>query len=209
MKNFLKKFLLILTINFAVLNPAWAGQSKEAENFVNDFGNKIIATASNKSFSVEERKQQLINQIESIVDSKWISRFVLATNYQSATQAQRDRFEGLYRDFMIYTYAPSFKGYNNEKFQVVDSIQQGKYYLVKCVFIPADSPKVNVSFRLKKAEGKAGFDLLDIIAEGVSLIETQRSEFGSVISAKGLDGFLDDLEARVKVLKTTPAKIQK
>ena len=43
--------------------------------------------------------------------------------------------------------------------------------------------------------------MLDIVAEGVSLIETQRSEFGSAINNNGLDNFLDDLEKRVKELK--------
>ena len=206
MKNILKKILLILTITFLILNNAISSESKEAETFIKNFGNKIITTASNKSFSVEERKQQLIKEIENIVDSKWISRFVLAKHYGTASKLQKDRFEGLYHDFMIYTYAPSFKGYNNEKFEIIDSMQQGKYYVVKCLFFPSEGPKVNVSFRLKKANGTNNFVLLDIIAEGVSLIETQRSEFGSVISTKGLDKFLDDLEVRVKNLKK-PAKI--
>jgi ABC-type transporter MlaC component len=37
----------------------------------------------------------------------------------------------------------------------------------------------------------------------VSLIETQRSEFGTTIAANGLDNFLDNLAVRVKNLKET------
>jgi hypothetical protein len=47
-----------------------------------------------------------------------------------------------------------------------------------------------------------------VIAEGVSLIETQRSEFGTVIAKDGLDKFMDDLQVRIKNLKTENAKPQ-
>ena len=56
-------------------------------------------------------------------------------------------------------------------------------------------------FRVKDYKGK--LVILDFIAEGISLIETQRSEFNSAISKNGLDSFLDDLEERVRILKET------
>ena len=43
--------------------------------------------------------------------------------------------------------------------------------------------------------------ILDFIAEGISLIETQRSEFNSAISQNGMDKFLDILQERVEKLK--------
>lgn len=200
--NLMKKTIKILVLLFVLLSSpnAIADDLSAVKNFVNDFGNKILQTASNKKYSVEVKRDQMVNLIDSVVDSEWVAKFVLAKNYRTATEAQRDRFKKLYREFMIRTYAPAFKGYDGENFEVLDSVQQGQYFMVKCFFIPKEGPKVNLGFRLKK--NKTGsFSVLDIIAEGVSLIETQRSEFGSVISSKGLDDFLSDLEIRVNELK--------
>jgi phospholipid transport system substrate-binding protein len=192
-------FTFLLTLIFA--SNVRANDSNEAKDFISKFGNKVIEVASNKDVSVDVRRDRLISLIESVIDSKWIAKFVLARNYRTASQDQKDRFQSLYRDFMIHTYAPSFNGYNGEKFKVKDVIQQGKYFMVKCLFIPKEGPKVNISFRLKKNNKSGNFVMLDVIAEGVSLIETQRSEFNSVISSKGMDSFLKDLDYRVKRLK--------
>lgn len=206
MKNLLKKSLILLFTNIFLINNAFADvDNGDVKKFVNDLGNKIVNIASNKQITVDEKRDKLIQTVEAIVDSRWIARFILAKHYRTATKEQRERFQNLYREFIIHTYAPSFQGYNNETFEVVSAIKQGKYYLTKCLFIPKEGPKVNVGFRLKKNKQQE-FVLLDVIAEGVSLIETQRSEFGSVISTKGLEGFLSDLEKRVKSLKTNPPK---
>lgn len=188
-------------LSFLFSNNVAANDSSKARDFINEFGNKVIEVASNKKVSVNTRRDQLISLIESVIDSKWIAKFVLARNYRTASQEQRDRFQSLYRDFMIHTYAPSFNGYNGEKFEVKDVIQQGKYFMVKCLFIPKEGPKVNIAFRLKKNKKSEKFVMLDVIAEGVSLIETQRSEFNSVIASKGMDNFLQDLSDRVVRLK--------
>ncbi len=162
-----------------------ASDNIKAEQFINNLGNNIIKIASDKKIPLQDRKNQIIKLLDSAVDSKWIARFVLARNYRAATKEQFTEFQKLYRDFVIYTYAPSFKGYNGEKFKIEEVLNQGKYFMVKCALITKDNPDINLAFRLKKKKDSEEFAILDIIAEGVSLIETQRSEFNSVIAEKG------------------------
>jgi phospholipid transport system substrate-binding protein len=101
---------------------------------------------------------------------------------------------------MINTYGPKFKDYNGRKFTVNEVIEQGGFYIAKAEFLPHDSnTPISVDFRVKERNGK--LVILDFIAEGISLIETQRSEFNSAISQKGTDKFLDELTERVEKLK--------
>lgn len=138
--------------------------------------------------------------IDGAIDAEWIGRFVLGKNYKTATDAQRQRFTSLYRDFMINTYGPKFKNYNGRKFTVNEITEQGGFYVAKSEFLPRDSNvPISVDFRVKERNGK--LVILDFIAEGISLIETQRSEFNSAISQKGTDQFLDELAVRVDNLK--------
>jgi phospholipid transport system substrate-binding protein len=192
-------FTTIIMMSFSV--TSWADSNLEAENFINNLGDNIIEIASNKNMPLQDRKNEIIKLVGSVVDNKWIARFVLARNYRSASKEQFSEFQKLYRDFIIYTYAPSFKGYNGEKFKIKEVLNQGKYFMVKCLLVMKDGPDVNIAFRLKKRKNSDEFAILDIIAEGVSLIETQRSEFNSVISQKGLDGFLQDMSERVEELR--------
>jgi len=170
------------------------------EKFINNLGNKIIKIAADNKISDNIRKDKIINEVDLVIDSEWIARFVLGKNYKSASDAQKTRFSELYRQFMINTYGPKFKNYNGKKFNVVSVEQQNGFYVAKCEFLPRDSSAaINVQFRVKDRDGK--LLVLDFVTEGISLIETQRSEFNSAISEKGMDKFIDDLAIRVKELK--------
>jgi phospholipid transport system substrate-binding protein len=199
MKKFLAAAILVLFSSSAALAQS-ASQSEQAKVFINDIGNKIIKTADDKKSSVEQRKNKIIAIIDGAIDPDWIARFVLGKNYKNTSEENKTRFSKLYRDFMINTYGPKFQNYNGRKFDVTDVSEQNSFYIVKAEFLPRDSnTPIDIAFRVKERSGK--LMILDFIAEGVSLIETQRSEFNSAISQKGMEKFLEDLEVRIKNLK--------
>ena len=212
----MKKILLSILVFTFISNPAFADDSKtneekEVHNFVNDLGNKIIAVASNQKLKLPQQKERLITTIEDVVDTDWIAKFVLGKHYKTAAVEQKEQFRKLYRDFMINTYSPKFTGYNGEKFSITSITKDDNYYTAKCLLSPKkNAPTINLDFRIRKNNKKdeSKFLIFDIVAEGVSLIETQRSEFGSVISRDGLDSFLLDLAERITKLKVENAKPQ-
>ncbi len=198
MKKILTTLFLILFSSQALAQEA--NKIGESKKFVEEIGNKIISIANEKGSPEEKKKEKIITVIDDVIDTDWIARFVLGKNYKSFSEQEKDRFIKLYRDFMINTYGPKFKNYNGRKFTVNDVVEQKGFYLAKAEFLPKDSNNpIYVDFRVKERQGK--LVILDFIAEGISLIETQRSEFNSAISQKGISKFLDDLTDRVKRLK--------
>lgn len=195
------KFLFAIFLLFSInVNANENELQEEARKFIENIGNKIIAVAKEKKYSESLKRQKIIDIVDSSIDPSWISRFVLGKNFKNFNNQQKTKFTKLYRDFMIYTYGPKFKDYNGRKFQVNEISFKNNTYLVKSEFLPKDSDiPILVDFKVKKNE--EGFLILDFIAEGISLIETQRSEFNSVISEKGIDKFLEDLEVKINKLK--------
>ena len=199
--NHIMRFLTAFLFSIISINSFANDEASEVEKYINDFGNQIISIASDERYSTEYKKELLINLIDDAVDANWMAKFVLARHYRTASEEQKIRFKELYRQFMINTYSPKFEGYGGETFEITQISDQGKYYIVKCLFFPKDSPEVKIDFRVRKSKDGSRYIILDIVAEGVSLIETQRSEFGSAINNSDLDTFLYDLEVRVKELK--------
>ena len=77
--------------------------------------------------------------------------------------------------------------------------------MVKSEFIPKNSDvAIFFDFRIKENEGS--FFIVDFIAEGVSLIETQRSEFNSSINEEGMAKFLENLKKRIDSLRLENGK---
>lgn len=207
MKNLLKNPLIIL-INFILISfysftslAQEQNEILEVKTFVEEMGNKIINIAKEKNTSEAKIREKIINEIDIVIDSEWIAKFVLGKNYKNLNDQQKKQFISLYRDFMINTYGPKFKNYNGKKFTVNEVVKQNNFYIAKAEFLPKDSDNaILTDFRVRKKDGK--LYILDFIAEGISLIETQRSEFNATIDSQGIEPFLKNLEEKVKKLKS-------
>jgi phospholipid transport system substrate-binding protein len=204
----MKKILLTLTL-FFLFNCEIFAQNNPPQDMIRAFvqilGDQIIDVAKDKSLSDFQRKQKIINLIDKSTDSKWIARFVLGKNHKTANEEQKKQFMSMYREFMINTYGPKFNNYDGKKFTVNSVEKQSNFYLVKSEFIPKNSDVVIFfDFRVKENEGS--FSIVDFIAEGVSLIETQRSEFNSSINEEGMDKFLENLKKRIDILRVENGK---
>ncbi len=196
MKNLLKVFAVLFLLSTAANADDKVVQIKE---FINNVGDKIIKTAADNSLSDAKKREKIIITIDEVVDAQWIARFVLAKQYKGFNEEQKQKFSALYRQFMINTYGPKFKNYNGRKFEVIEVVQQNSFYVAKAEFTPKDGKAINVDFRVKEKEKK--LVIIDFVAEGISLIETQRSEFNSAISQNGIEKFLQDFQVRVESLK--------
>ena len=201
--------LFIITF-FPSTNFSFANEAKDVELFVNNFSNQIITVADDKKLNIDQKRDQVIKIIDGVIDSGWIAKFVLGKNYRQASDEQKDLFKALYRDFVINTYGPKFNGYNGEKFSITSITNDTNYYIAKCIFHSKATTPINIDFRIRKNNdikiSKLNFLIFDIVVEGISLIETQRSEFGAVINKDGLDKFLIDLKDRNEKLKAANKK---
>jgi len=64
--------------------------------------------------------------------------------------------------------------------------------------ILSEGPPLAVDWRVRELDDRS-LVAIDVIVEGVSLIVTQRSEFGAVIERQGLDGLLAELRRRAEI----------
>jgi phospholipid transport system substrate-binding protein len=195
MKIFINLFLLLLLF----CGKAFA-QNDHIKLFVENIGNEIVKVANNKTLKDAQKKSAIIKIIDQNIDSQWISRFVLGSHYKTIDEAKKAKFAELYRQFMIETYGPKFNSYNGKSFVVNKIEDQKNFFLAKANFYPQGTNNpISIDFRIKEKNQK--LFVVDFIAEGVSLLETQRSEFDSAITNLGIDKFLNDLESKTQQLK--------
>lgn len=193
-------FFCNFATNVAIAQNA-ANNTDEAKvkAFIQNVGDDIVRITSNKSLSKPQVELKMIELVDNIINPDWISRFVLGKYYRTISDKQKSRFSSLYRQYMINTYGPKFQHYEVTNFTLLDTENQNSFYLVKCEFMQKNSnTPVSVNFRVITKDKIA---VIDVITEGISLIETQRSEFSSAIAQNGIDKFLSDLEQKVSNLR--------
>lgn len=190
--------IIILLLFFVKSLNAAEFRDDEVSEFINKFCVKII-DISVSSKAKPNKLSDIISLIDEGVDSKWISRFVLGKHYRSFSKEQFESFQALYRNYMINAYAPKFLGYKGKKCSVITVADQKLFYHVKTEFVSYDNPKpYDVSFRVRYKNNQ--FSIIDFIAEGISLLESQRNELDSKINNVGIEVFLSDLDGIVNKL---------
>ena len=196
----MKRYFFSFFLAIALLTASAHAGEKEAKAYVLTVSNKVLDIISNKKMSQDTKQTKLIKLFEQTVDTKWIGHFVLGRYYRTATAAQKKKYDDVYHEFLIRSYVPRFKEYKGQKFEITETqVDSKNEYVVKTNILSDNEAPIRVDYRVRDDGGT--FHITDIISEGVSLINTQRSEFGSVVSREGMDYLLDQLKQRLETLK--------
>ncbi|KAA0683313.1 ABC transporter substrate-binding protein [Roseomonas genomospecies 6] len=189
----------LLAVSSWAARPA-AAQSADpgATAFIQSMGNEAVATFSNKSLSREQAVQRFRTLLYQGFDVPYIGRWVLGRYWNSATPQQHDEYQKLFERLIVNTYADRFVEYSGETFRITGSRVEGEAdTMVTTQIVRPSGPPVNVDWRVRKRD--AGYKIIDVVVEGVSMGVTQRQEFASVISQNGgrVEGLLQALRQKV------------
>jgi len=191
---------LLLSLLFAV-SVAGAGSAAPSapEAFIETMGADVIAVLADKSLDQPKRETRFREMLQSSFDAETTGRVVLGRYWNQATEQERQTFQPLYRDYLIRIYASRFSKFNGEKFVVKGTRPEsdGDTIVQSEIQPPASGGSTyTVNWRVRK-EGD-NYRIVDVMADGVSLLVTHNQEFSSIIQNNGgkVQGLLDALKQR-------------
>jgi len=164
---------------------------------VMDLGNRTLQLLSQKQLPASERQSQFRELWRQGFDGNYISRAIAGPYWRSANEQQRQNFVKTLEDYIVRVYSQRFEQYSGEQFKVLKATPQRDEALVNSQIIrPNGGPPVKVDWRLRK-EG-SDYKIVDVIVEGISMVTTQRDEFGAVAQQRGgqLDGLTQALREK-------------
>lgn len=198
-----KRRILVLVLAVAAFGTisapaARSDDSKDgAKAFIESLADQAINALTAESVPREERIRQFRVLLNDHFAVKTIGRWVLGRYWNRATKEQRMEYLSLFEDLIIATYVDRFTAYSGEALSVIKIVPAtGSDLLVNTsITRPKATQPVSVDWRVRQRDG--GFKIVDVIVEGVSMGQTQRSEFASVIRRNGgtLEGLLSELRA--------------
>ncbi len=121
-----------------------------------------------------------------------------AQNFKQTTEAQRKEFVPVFREYLVTSYAQVFTLYNNQKveFAPEKSIGKQKIVSVGTMIIEPGRQPINISFRVRKNKKTNEWKAYDMVAEGISLLDSKQSELASIIRQKGLPHVTEMLKSK-------------
>ncbi|MEL0628707.1 MlaC/ttg2D family ABC transporter substrate-binding protein [Psychromonas aquatilis] len=191
MRLFIYVFALIYSFSFSVT----------AKEYDLTDPNKALHTLSSSTFErLDKEKDNLDNDptiIKTIIEEELIPYFdykyaaysVVGTHLKNTTAEQRSNFVDAFLTYLINAYGHILKEYDQQTLTILDI---SDFNDKKIVSIPVrmrdnNGQVTQLAFKLRKNKKTNEWKVFDIIAEGVSMLDTKRSEFGSLIQNKGID----------------------
>lgn len=198
----LSAVLLVLAFLAALARGSLAGDDDDAAQFVRGFGDRAIAMLSDPALDPEDRARAFRRLVTNGFHLDLIGRFVLGRHWRRASDEERAEFRPLFEDYLVASYARQLGNYAGEQLVIESGRAQGERgAVVSSQITRRQGESIQVEWRLRRSD--AGWKIIDVMVEGISMAVTHRSEFSSVIGSHGgrIDGLLEVLRD-----KTAPAE---
>lgn len=173
------------------------------QEFIQELGDRTLAILDQPT-PQPEKLSQLKQILDRATDLELVARLVLGRYWRQATPEQQGEFVGLFNQLLMQTMAERMSWYNGQTFEITGAkpVDERDTMVATRILRPSGKPPILVDWRVRESSGS--FLLIDILAEGVSLVVTQRAEAADVIGRDGLDGLLGQMRTRL-AQRVTPS----
>ena len=162
---------------------------------------KLIQTVANITFKRFANEQSEIrkdpNRLKTIVKEELLPyidyryaafKVIGGQNFKKTTKADRAEFTKAFREYLVTSYAQVFTLYKNQKveFSPAKDFSKSNVVAVNTSVIEVGRDPIDISFRVRKNKKTKVWKAYDMVAEGVSLLDSKQVEFSSLIRQQGL-----------------------
>ncbi|GLX81698.1 ABC transporter substrate-binding protein [Thalassotalea eurytherma] len=122
------------------------------------------------------------------VDYRYAALKVLGTNLKKIDKKDLNEFIPVFKEYLITSYGQVFTMYNNQevKFEPAKSTANKKIVAVQTLVIEPGREPISIAFKVRKNRKTNEWRAFDMIAEGVSLLDSKQAELSSLVRQKGL-----------------------
>ena len=191
-------FIFIITLSLSL-------KASEASNWLKQEVDKILIAYQDPNLPNENRFLLIEQTINNNFPGKSIAINIAKQSYKNANEETRSNYINLFKRHLALNIASLMQGYSNQKYKLTDSRYDEKNkvnYIDMEIYL--DTGEMIVTWRVLKH--KERYFVIDLIISGISLYETKRSEFNSML--KNVDNDLTKLNEELhKINESSYQKI--
>jgi phospholipid transport system substrate-binding protein len=183
---------------FCFLAPLASAQSQSPNEMIEEAMSLMGSALEDRRDDLEADDEAVYALIDEVLlprfDRRYAARLVLGRNVRTASEEQLERFIEAFYSNMVRKYADGLLGFDQDQIDVLafrgDDTE--KRVLVKTMVALDDGTKVPVDYRLVRRS--TGWLMFDVVIEGISYVQTFRTEIGTEIQGSSLDAVITRLE---------------
>ncbi|NKF49446.1 ABC transporter substrate-binding protein [Shewanella sp. WXL01] len=133
------------------------------------------------------------------VDYKYAAYKVMGQYVRESSKEQRSEFVEAFKGYLIATYAQALTEYTDQtvEFSPARDFSNEKIVEVSVQIVENGRPPIKLVFKARRLKDKT-WKAFDLVAEGVSLLASKRSEISNLIRQQGIDNVIQMLNDKTQ-----------
>lgn len=195
----LRKIYLSLSILLLVcFSPISLAEEVTARQVVEEFQDRLIdVMKQGKELGFQGRYDKLDASVRKSHDLPKIARIVVGKQWEELTPEQQAKLETVFSQLSVSAYAHNFKDFSGESFSFVSEEETGRGGVVIHTNLKIPGEKdVKFDYMMKKKDDT--WQIINIIADGVSDLALKRSDYTSVLNREGFDALIAKINEKIE-----------
>ncbi|WP_028864245.1 MlaC/ttg2D family ABC transporter substrate-binding protein [Psychromonas aquimarina] len=172
--------------------------------------NQVIHSVSINTFArinaEKEHLQEEPDYIQVVIEEELLPYFdykyaaykVMGSHLKETSKVQRNDFVNAFRTYLVNAYGNILFKYDQQQIEILDNTH---FTDKKIVSIPVrirdkNEQLTQLAFKLRKNKKTGEWKVFDVIAEGISMLNTKQSEINDLIKKKGINHVIQLLEKK-------------
>jgi phospholipid transport system substrate-binding protein len=198
-KAFCSRIIAALLCGFLAATTSFAGGDPVSE--LNSIADQLISKLKENKTTLKDNPSLVYSIANEVVvphaDVDVMAKRVLPPKvWASASASQRSRFESAFTTLLVHTYASALANYNDQtiRFYPVRGGYAGKNSVqVNSAIERPDGPAISVNYKMVRVGSE--WKVYDLSVEGVSMLESFRSQFADQLAQGDIEALINKLSS--------------
>lgn len=203
MRNGLNLYWLAAVVIWA-FSAVTQAQIKEQDPYLllEQVATKTFDRIKNEQPGIQKNPELLKNIVEEellpYIDYQFAALKVLGKHFRNVPKERLPEYIEAFRSYLITTYAIALGQYDNQsvEFEPAKDYDKRKDVTVRALVKEPGRPDIKIAFKVRKDSRTNKWQAYDMVAEGISLLSSKRSELETILRQDGLDKVIEVLNQK-------------
>lgn len=200
---------LLLLLSFLGMTPvAMANDNPYAlvEQVAGNTFGRIKSEQSSIQSNPDHLKVIVEEELLPYIDYQFAALKVLGKHYRSVPKKKVPEYFQVFRKYLVATYAAALSQYNDQivEFEPSKDFAKRKDVTVRALIKDEGRPDINIAFKVRRNSKTKEWKAYDMIAEGISMVASKRSELESILRQDGIDKVIELMQDK----NNSPLKLE-
>ena len=198
--NGLRKWLISIATAMIFMVPAtttFAADQSDPYVMINEVAMLTFDRIKREKVQIKNNPELLRTVMEEellpYIDYRFSAFKVLGKYANKVPREKLLEFVSVFREYLITSYAVALGYYDDQLVEFAPALEfDGRSDVtVRAVIKEGDRPEIKVAFKVRKDRQSDQWQVYDMVAEGISLLSSKRTEFESILRQDGIDKVIE------------------